>query len=273
MTAVVAATGLASLCLAGSSSTQPAPTSRPTTRPAASDTIRVILTEMEQMGDKVQDLRCSVEYTVEDLIGLSEFTKFGRILYKRTEPNPHFLISFHKTHEGGIVNRSKEWFVFSDRWLFEAKEAGGTIIKREVLREGEKVDLFSLEDSPFPIPFGQRRDEILRHFSVALKPPHQTDPPGCDHLVCIPRPGSRLAETYSRMEFFVSKKLHLPVKIIAVEADPDGHPAKVIVAVFPDLANRSINAGVAIDDFKLPPETRKYQLITEPLDPPANAKP
>ena len=256
------------------------PTSQPATRPAsqpglsASDVqIRSILERMEAMGDRVDDLRCRVEYTVEDLIGLSAFTKFGLILYKRTEPNATFFITFDKMHEGGIVSRKKEWYLFEDRWLSEAKEVSKTVIRREVIGKDETVDLFSLEQAPFPIPFGQRKDEILRHFRVTLSAAEESDPRNTDHLVCVPRPGSRLGDTYSRLEFFVSRALDLPVKIVAFEADPDGEPAKIITALFPDLTRKSVNSGVPAEAFRLPAETKRYQLVEEPLEEPVRPVP
>jgi hypothetical protein len=254
------------------------PATQPSTQPAirADEKIDAILRKMEEMGDQVDDLACKIEYTVEDLIGLDEFTRFGRILYKRAEPNPAFLIVFEKTHQGGIVLRRKEWYLFKDRWLYEAKEASKTVIRREVIREGEKIDLFNLESSPFPIPFGQRRDEILKHFRVTLAPPASGDPPQTDHLVCVPRPGSRLSEQYSRMDFYVSRSPHLPTRIVAFEpdpGDPNGNPAKIIRAAFPDLVRDKINTGVTLDAFQLPPDTKDFHVIEEPLAPPGPPTP
>jgi membrane protein YqaA with SNARE-associated domain len=250
------------------------PTSGPATQPADAPTIEGILDRMEARGDTVNDLTCEVRFTVEDLVGLAEFTKFGKIRYKRTQPNPSFLIEFYKMHEGGIVVKNrKEWYLFTDRWLYEAKSAGQTVIKREVIREGEVVDLFSLESAPFPIPFGQRKEEIRRNFLISLVSPQPSDPPDTDHLICVPKPGSRLADEYSRLEFYVSRRLNLPVKIVATEADPDGEPAKITTAVFPDLSAQNINTGLKLSAFKLPPETDGYQVIEEPLAQPVAEPP
>jgi hypothetical protein len=271
------------LCLTGdpgpaASQPVPVPLSQPaTTQPgeasasAADRVIHAILEAMEARGESVRTLVCRVEYTVEDLIGLSDFTKFGEIRYRRSKPNPTFFIRFDKMHEGGIVDRKKEWYLFRDRWLLEAKEASRTVIKREVIREGETVDLFSLERTPFPIPFGQRKDEILRHFQVTLSPPAEGDPANTDHLVCVPRTGSKLADQYTRLEFFVDRTLHLPVKIVAYEADPadrHGPPAKIMRAVFPDLTRQSINPADVEELFRLPPETDPYKRIEEPMPEP-----
>jgi len=256
--------------------TQPttAPVSKPTATQPAGDRVVRVLDALEAKGDEVRDLRCRVFYTVHDIVGMDEFTKFGTIVYKRGKPNPLFAITFTKTHQGGYVLRQQEWYLFADRWFYEAKERSKTVIKREVIRAGEVIDLFSLEKSPFPIPFGQRKDEILKHFDVTLVAAEADDPKDTDHLRCIPKAGSRMADEYSSLEFFVSRSLHLPIKIIATESDPDGQPAKIITALFPDLSPDGINSGVPDGEFRLPAETSAFQLIVEPLDEPGgSAKP
>ena len=82
-----------------------------------------------------------------------------------------------------------------------------------------------------------------------------------------------MADTYSRLEFFVSRALDLPVKIVAFEADPDGEPAKIITALFPDLTRKSVNSGIPAEAFRLPAETKRYQLVEEPLEEPVRPVP
>jgi hypothetical protein len=46
-----------------------------------------------------------------------------------------------------------------------------------VLRPGEKVNLLKLGEGPFPLPIGQKRDDVKRQFDVTLaKPEKGVDP-------------------------------------------------------------------------------------------------
>ena len=126
---------------------------------------------------------------------------------------------------------------------------------------GEKVDLFDLDTAPFPIPFGQKKDQILKNFEVKLVPPSGGDPAGTDHLMCIPKPGAAMSKDYEKLEFYVSRELHLPVKVVATELGGK----KVTTAIFPDLAKDSINAGLSDKDFAEPGEWKKYGTVEEPL--------
>ena len=230
--------------------------------PGAAQDVDGILTRLEERGNGIKDLRCKVEYTIEDKINLDELTKHGSISFKRAEPHEMFLIHFEKTVQGGVGPKGRrEWYLFKDRWLWEVKEATKTIIKREYVHPGEKVDLFDLDSAPFPIPFGQKKDQILKNFEVKLVPPSGGDPEGTDHLLCMPKPGVALSKDYEKLEFYVSRELHLPVKVVATELGGK----KVTTAVFPDLGKDSINAGLSDKDFAEPGEWKKYATDEEPL--------
>ncbi|MCP4248383.1 MAG: hypothetical protein GY778_15150 [bacterium] len=229
-----------------------------------------ILQRLEERGDSVDDLKCAVEYTIADVLADDEFTKFGEIRYQRGQENPWFYVNFEKMHQGGRVVHNQEWYLFDGRYFWEIKEVAKNKIRREVVRPGEKIDLFDIEDSPFPIPFGQKKQRIQSTFLVVLESPTSGDPPDTDHLICTPKPDSRLSKDFVQMEFFVSRDLHLPVKIVTVERGG----TKINTAVFRDLKGEtltaaSVNTGLKDADFDLPSEARTWKTIKEDLDPPA----
>ena len=226
--------------------------------------INSILQQLEDRGSTVNDLKCSVRYTIEDVLADDQWTKFGEIRYLKKDPNPVFYIYFEKMHQAGIVNRKKEWYIFDGRYLWEIKEAAKNKIQHEVVKPGETIDLFDIEDSPIPIPFGQKKDQILKNFDVVLVPPAEGDPPATDHLTCTPKPESSLADEVLRLEFYVSQDLHLPVKIVSV--DRGGN--QVNTAVFEDLTDGSINSGLSDSDFDLPDDARKWKTVEAEPDAP-----
>ncbi len=226
--------------------------------------IDTILEQLEARGQTVADLKCAVEYTVEDVLADDKFTKFGQIRYKRKQPNPVFYIYFEKMHQAGYVNRKKEWYIFDGRYFWEIKEAAQNRIQHDVVKPGETIDLFDIEESPFPIPFGQKKDEIQKNFAIVLMAPAEGDLPDTDHLVCRPKPDSRLADEVVQMEFFVARDLHLPVKIVSTQRSGN----QITTAVFPELSDESINTGLTDADFQHPPETRNWKTVLAEPDAP-----
>ncbi len=253
--------------------TSPAATTQPaTTQAAATQQVRTILEAMEQAGEQVQSIRCPVRYTVKDELNLAETQKRGTVMFKRSEPHPMFWVHFEKTFDmvENLRVGGEEWWLFRDRWLLEAKAKSKHIIKREIVAPGEEVDFFDLENSRIPMPFGQSSDQILTNFTVKLTAPQVGDPKNTDHLYCIPQPDVPLAREYQRLDYYVDRDLHLPVRIVAVSADG----AKVTIADFPDLSAETINPELPGSAFRLPAETEDYQITVEPREaPPAGVSP
>lgn len=197
----------------------------PTSAPAAAagaplssgdQKIDAILDRLEEKGRIIKGLTCRLVYT-HVLIDPVESRKVkeGTLLFARAEPNSRFLVQFDKMIADGVIRKSAEYYGFDGRWLIERNDRARTIHKYEVAREGERRDPFRIGEGPFPLPFGQKRAEILANFKVTLEPFAAGDPPQSDHLRCIPLPGTELATRYSRVDMYIDKRLELPVRLVS----------------------------------------------------------
>jgi len=240
----------------------PVPVSKADTDRVSSSKVDEILTRLEKRSDGITDIRCTVRLREDDRLNLSERVKDGRILFLIADPNPRFLVHFEKTRVDETLGK-QEWYLFDGYWLFQGLERTERVTHREIARQGESVDLFDIETAPFPLPFGQKKDKILRHFDVRIVPPAKTDPTRTDHLVCVPKPGSRLERKYDKLEFFVREDLNLPVRVVATR----NSGLEVITADFPNLSEKSINTGLTKKHFSQPREWKGYELTVEPLEP------
>ncbi len=186
-------------------------------RPAAEDGVDRILETLERRGDTVEDLSCNLTLEIDDKVVFEKQTKHGKLLFRRERPSALFRVDFHKLIEGdGVVKHRghAEWHIFDGHWYTEARESTRTVIKRRIVREGETFDPFEVGSSPFPLPFGQKKADILKNFAVELVPPAKGDPPESDHLKCVPRAGSRYADDYSELHFHISREKELPVRVV-----------------------------------------------------------
>jgi len=221
-----------------------------------------ILTQLQHRSDDLKDIRCEVRFVEDDRINLTQRTKFGAILFLMTKPNPHFLIHFQKTETDGVLGK-QEWYLFDGQWLYQAVERTAQITKQEVAEPDKEFDLFDLEKAPFPLPFGQKRETILRNFDVTLAAPAPGNPANTDHLICIPKADSRLYRKYEQLDLFVHREIHLPSRIVVTKNDG----LEVNTAEFPDLSEKSINAGVKTKDFEKPAAWKKFKEVVEELVP------
>ncbi|UCD28617.1 MAG: hypothetical protein JSV03_16300 [Planctomycetota bacterium] len=249
-----------------------APASKPASSPATTQAVKLdpaiekILDRLEQK--KITDIETPITYIKTKPLLADKQTYEGILRFRMEEPNPRFLIRFDKFSQEGIVSRKKEWHAFDGQWYIEVREKTEAIIKRQVVRPGEKLDVFKLGQGPFPLPFGQKKKDIIDNFSVKLVPPDpKKDPPGSDHLECTPLPGTKLADQFGTVHFYIHRKLDLPVCIRTVEKKEG---IRVEASFSPD--KMSINKGLSASKLNHP-QPRGYSISTELLNPPPKTKP
>jgi len=263
LAAVVLVWGPAEIYPAGPSSK---PASRPaSTQPAKCDpAVEQILDRLEQK--KVADIETPIVFIKTEPI-LEDIQKYEGILrFKADKPNPRFLIRFDKFIQEGIPSYQKQWHAFDGQWYIEVQAKTKTINKYEIVRKGEHFDAFKIGQGPFPLPFGQKKKDILRNCSVKLiKPDPKKDPPETDHLECTPLPGTELADRYGTVHFYIHKKLDLPVRVRTVEKQEGDEEGVEVEANFPPKKIK-VNKGMSKEKLK-PPEPRGYEIFTESLPP------
>ena len=227
-------------------------------RAARANRVDAILTALEARSNGLRDIRCKIKFIEEDELNLTTRTKEGEILFRMAEPNPQWAMYFTYT-EVDDLPYGKQWYLFDGRWLYQAFERTRQVTQQEIALAGEKRDMFDLDEAPFPVPFGQKKDKILRNFDVKLVTAKKGDPPGCDHLVCIPKKGSRLEEKYASVEFFILRDLHLPIRVIVTKKG--GY--EVMQADFPGLSEESLNVGLTEKDFAERDEWKSFDRVIE----------
>ncbi len=252
-----------SLCLmllvqniAGAVAQTPEPQQIPT---SISPRVDAILTKLERRGDGLRDISCKVRFTEEDKINITKTVKEGTIRLLVTEKNPHFLIHFDRcVLDGGLLGQ-QEWYLFDGYWLYQAVERLHQVTKQQVDDSGNSINLFDLETAPFPLPFGQKKQQILNHFDVTLLPAADGDPPNTDHLHCVPKPDSRVAKKYDKLEFFIDRDVHLPRRVIMTK----NKGYEINTADFPDLSAQSLNSGLTKKDLAYPSAWDGYEVVED----------
>ncbi len=244
-------------------SSQPAVASAPAdSRPAVDPAVEEILDRLERRGEQIKNIETDILFRKTDSI-LESTEKYAGILrYLKDEPNPRFFICFDRFVQDGRESRQRRWHVFDGRWYIEANERLKTITKREIARPGERCDAFKVGEGPFPLPFGQKKADILRVFTVEIVVPAEDDKnKNLDHLKCTPRPKTEMDRKYAAVHFYVDRDLNLPVRVQTVDKEEHSE----IEVIFPVKSIR-INTGLPASKLNLPTdELRDYEINEEKL--------
>jgi hypothetical protein len=234
------------LAVAGPALGQAPAATQPTTKPAEPVDPKVdqILTRLEKQ--KVRDLHAKLfwkrQYAIDEAEEAS--IKLGEIWFRQGAPVGRFLIHFEEKLASGRKDVIDERHYFDGEWYTEINSRTKTCVRRQIRRPEDRTDPYRVGGA-FPLPFGQKKEDILRDFTVALRPPSSKDPENTDRVRLTPRPGTPVAEDYMRLDFWVQKGGRLdglPVKVEAAKKKGDGRLDSYLTIQFrdPEL-NRNID--------------------------------
>jgi hypothetical protein len=247
--------------------------SKPANNAGLDPVVDKILTRLE--ARQVNDLRARVRWELTYAVEEDEDAdiKFGQIWYQQAEPVAKFLVHFDSKLVGNRKDELDEQHMFDGRWYTELQSRTKTITRREIRRPDDPSNPYKIGEGPFPLPFGQKKANILREFEVTHVAPAKADPPATDHLKLVPREGTGTGQTYKVIDFWVARQgpaAGLPIKVRTAKKDGTGRVNSYITITFDKI---QLNTGFSSSIFKIetPPGYEYYEEKLEPIPPPPGA--
>ncbi len=248
----------------------PSSTNAPTT--AVDPRAKAILDALEKAGEKYTTTLADVVFTVEDrAVGDAE-ERVGSVIYAKSSADTpaRFRISFLTLKQGDLDAIVKPTFkplnikvdyAFDGMWLTKADHKLKQLDRYQVAAKGEKVEPLRIGKGPFPLPFGQKADDVLKYFNVTTRETNDKDIANTDYLKFTTLPERQKEINFSSLEMWVDRSTGLPVKAITQERKK-GELVKVSTAEF-----KNVQTNKPVDDkvFEIPREIG-WQVNVRPLD-------
>jgi len=170
--------------------------------PLAPD-VAEVLDRMDAAGKDLKTLRARFDYELNQTLYEDIQKRKGDLAFQA--PN---LLRFEFT------TKPQETFVFDGRIVYHKKDATRQLILWELRLPTERpVDSFELGKTPFPLPFGQRKDVVLKHFAAARDAKEEAaDKEKRAVLVLTPKKDTDLARDYTRILLWIDPRQHLPTR-------------------------------------------------------------
>ena len=205
---------------ATSAATGPASGPATTTSPAGVDPkARAILDALEKAGERFKTIQADVDYLVEMReVGDTE-TRTGAVTYERAKDansSSKFKIQFDTLSQGGgKAIAEKVEYAFDGQWVTVAKHKIKQMIRYQVAAKDERVEPLKIGKGPFPLPFGQKAEEVIRYFEVTTRATTDKEPKDTDYMKLTTRPERRREINFKTLEMWVDRKTALPVRIVS----------------------------------------------------------
>lgn len=171
------------------------------------------LDKLEARGREIRNLQANLVYRKVNTLLLDEQIRTGALLYVAATPEEpaRFAIDFTSLIVNDTVKPDQTTWIFDGQWLVEKQPAQKLFIKRQVVAPGKRLDPLAV-DGPFPLPLGQKRDDVLRRFHVELAP---TDKAGLVHLKLTPR--NQNESQFRGVDMWIDRESLLPVEVTTLD--------------------------------------------------------
>ncbi len=228
--------------------TQPAQAQPATTRPATSPEAMAALESLERAGVQYKTVKSDITYTVRNTVFGDVDIRTGWVGYagEDDKQNPRFRIHFETLSHGKDQPKARARldYAFDGMWFIMVNHKARQYQGQQVAAQGQRVNPLKIGRGPFPIPFGQKTDDVLEHFTVTTRTTGKDEPAGTTYLDLRTIRRFRKDFNLVRLQMWIDPAMNLPVRIIS-------HDAGTSVTTV-DFENIEPNAELKKKIFTLP---------------------
>ncbi|MGD0460982.1 MAG: hypothetical protein ABSB74_00695 [Tepidisphaeraceae bacterium] len=233
----------------------------PATQPAAlstQSTADEVLDALDARGRSLQDFSASVNLTDSDNSTGDSTINIGQVvLQRKAEDDARIRVAFTQKQLGNKIFKVDHEYTLDNGLLIERDYQAKHETRQQILKPGQKLDLFKLGEGPFPLPLGQKRQDVLQLFGVRKIDPAKDDPPASVHLQLTPKPRTQFARQFKTIDIWVETASKMPRRIQTVDINE-------VTTRTTDLTDVKINSGATEQDFAEPPLPEGWDVIEGP---------
>ena len=240
-------------CAAQAATTRPAPLS-------AQSSVDQILDALDARGENIRDFSAKVILTDTDESSGDSTVNIGTVVLRRkSADDARIRVAFTERRLGDKIFPADHQYTLDNGILDDRDYLKKHQTRTQVLKPGQKLDLFKLGQGPFPLPLGQKREDVLKLFDVAKVDPTNDDPPGTVHIRLTPKEGTQFANQFKTIDIWADITTEMPRRIQTEDINQTTTRTT-------DLSDVKLNAGASDKDFAQPPVGPDWDVVEGPLE-------
>jgi len=219
---------------------------------------------LKQLNDKTLQLMYyegKIEYKTIQPLYESEAIRKGDLYYAKFGEKSKLRINFQTLKQDDEKEEKYiEQYIFDGMWLTQINYQIKTVRKYQLAEPNEPVDAFDVASNNIPLIGFTKVENLKKQFDITLVDRKSDEPPTFFQLHLKVKPNSTYKDDYVSLDFWIDKKLGLPIKIIAVSTEPK-HPDEDVYEIkfLKPRIDKKIDAKVF--DFKIPRDFGEPEII------------
>lgn len=229
---------------------KPAPDPLPAVAPDILPSLDSVLTKLETADKDLTSLTAAIRLIkrfsaitgggMEVRYGILKFTsepdKNPRAAANGGKPKRRFAVEIDTLIIDGRARDDKKSFIFDGRDLLEIMPQQKTYVLRHIVGPDQQKDPLRIGEGPFPIPVGQRKDDLITRFALNVVPPLDSAPDSpnlrrilfnCVQLKLVPKDGTDQAKAFTEIRLWYRASDMLP--LFALTQNTDGSSNEVFL--------------------------------------------
>ncbi len=214
---------------------------------------------LQRLQDKAAGLKsyqANVDYVTKQPLLESQARRTGTLHYAKSQDQSSLRINFLTLqHDEEPEQRYIEQFLFDGVRLTIVNYQTKRVERRQMAEPNEPIDAFSLASRHMPVLGFSKMDDLREQFDVRIVA-EPNDNPALQHLSLTVRPDSIYRDDYTKIDFWVDRKIGLPSQIHAVTTEEDIHEIRLLdPQVNAEIDDRvfqiDVPKGFAVEDVPL----------------------
>ena len=186
--------------------------------------IDTILNQLDKNVASLKTYKVKIEYLFTQDPELFDSTTFqkGRLYFKNDEKQSRLRINFETRKEDDDKQQKyKQHYIFDGVWLTEIDYPLKQIEYRQLTEANSPADVFELVSSNFPLVGFTDSNELKADFDISYVEPNSTGDEKFEHLKLKVTADSKFKDDYTEIDFWIDKKIGLPVRFVAISTEND----------------------------------------------------
>lgn len=186
------------------------------------DSVDDILEKLRASAQRLVTYQCEIEYVEEQPLLESRLTRRGHAYYRREEDRSFLRINFETlVQDEQEAEVDRQHVIFDGVWLTRIDYELKSIQKRQLAEPNRPMDAFELASDSMPIIGFSANEDLKKEFRIQVAPAAAKNPTGHVQLNLEVLPESRFRQSYQSLEFWIDRKLWLPVRVDAITSEGD----------------------------------------------------
>lgn len=190
-------------------------------KPPAPDitTLQGVIEKLRQQTSKLTSLEANIEYLfIEDPEMFDSRTlQKGKFYFQKEKKRSMIRLNFDtRKQDDEDEYKNIMQIIFDGVWLIRIDHELKTVIYDQQTEKDKPVEAFEFISRNFPMIGFTKTEELQKNFEINMLE-NDNDPNKPIHLRLKPKPGSKYAKEYSRLNFWIDKKSFLPSRLVTTE--------------------------------------------------------